>query len=123
GTHLGAWQTGTFPGFTTLSERGTPSWFELHTRDYPTALDFYRSVFGWETDVVSDADEFRYSTMRNADGDDELAGIMDASGFLPAGVASHWSVYWHVDDVDATVAAVETLGGAVVAGIDDTPYG
>ena len=34
----------------------------LTTRDYAAALDFYRNVFGWETDTVSDFDEFRYST-------------------------------------------------------------
>ena len=26
------------------------------------ALDFYRQVFGWQTETVSDTDEFRYST-------------------------------------------------------------
>ena len=80
GAHLGAWQPGTFPGFTVLDEHGAPSWFELHTRDYATALDFYRSVFRWETDMVGDTDEFRYATMRDPSGDGELAGIMDASG-------------------------------------------
>ena len=33
----GAWQPGTFPGFTVLGEHGAPSWFELHTRDYAAA--------------------------------------------------------------------------------------
>lgn len=26
------------------------------------ALDLYRQVFGWQTETVSDTDEFRYST-------------------------------------------------------------
>src|SRR5271163_4903509 len=59
GAHLGAWQAGTFPGFTVLGEHGAPSWFELHTREHATAVDFYRSVFRWETYTVSDTDEFR----------------------------------------------------------------
>ena len=37
GAVLGAWQPGTFPGFTVLGEHGAPSWFELHTRDYAGA--------------------------------------------------------------------------------------
>ena len=123
GAALGAWQAGTFPGFTVLGEAGTPSWFELHTRDHARAVSFYRSVFRWETDTVSDTDEFRYVTMRDPRGEGELAGIMDASAFLPEGVAPSWAVYWHVDDVDDAVARVGALGGAVVTPVEDTPYG
>ncbi|HLM95891.1 MAG TPA: VOC family protein [Acidimicrobiales bacterium] len=123
GADLGAWQPGTFPGFTVLNEHGAPSWFELHTRDHATAVAFYRSVFGWDTDTVGDSDEFRYTTMRDPSGDGELAGIMDASAFLPEGAPAHWSVYWEVDDSDRTVAKVKALGGSVVMDAVDTPYG
>ncbi len=123
GAALGAWQPGTFPGFTVLAEHGSPGWFELHTRDHGAAVSFYRTVFHWSTDDVGDTDEFRYTTMRNPDGEGELAGIMDASGFLPEGVPAHWSVYWEVDDADATVAKATSLGGSVVMGATDTPYG
>ena len=103
---------------------GTPSRFELLTRDFAPAVAFYRTVFGWETDVVSDTDEFRYTTVRGPGGaGHELAGVGDASGFLPEGVPSHWSIYWHVDDVDAALAAVQSLGGSVVRAGEDTPYG
>ena len=123
GAVIGAWQPGTFPGFTTLEVAGTPSWFELFTRDHPAALAFYRGVFGWQFETVGDTDEFHYSVMKNPEGEGELAGVMDASAFLEAGAASHWSVYWHVDDMDAGLAKVEALGGSVVAGRQDTPYG
>src|ERR1700681_1570480 len=123
GAHLGAWQPGTFPGFTVLNEPGAPSWFELHTRDHAAAVAFYRTVFGWDTDAVGDSDDFRYTTMRDPKGEGELAGIMDASAFLPAGVPAHWSVYWEVDDANATVAKVKALGGSVVTDAEDTPYG
>jgi hypothetical protein len=123
GAVLGAWQPGTFPGFTVLGEHGAPSWFELHTRDHAAAVDFYRSVFKWETDVVGDTDEFRYTTMRDPDGGGELAGIMDASGVLPEGVPSTWSVYWEVDDAAEAVARVTALGGSVESDVEDTPYG
>jgi len=123
GAHVGAWQPGTFAGFTVLNEHGAPSWFELHTRDHAAAVSFYRSVFHWETETVGDTDEFRYATMRNPVADGELAGIMDAAAFLPEGVPSHWSVYWEVDDADATVARANSLGGSVVMDANDTPYG
>ncbi len=123
GAEVGAWQPGTFPGFTVLNEPGAPGWFEDFTREHAKAVTFYQSVFGWETDTVSDTDEFRYATMRNPGGEGELAGIMDAAGFLPDGVPSHWSVYWEVDNVDGTVANVIRLGGSVVMEAGDTPYG
>jgi len=123
GAHLGAWQPGTFPGFTVLNEHGAPSWFELHTRDHAAAVTFYRSVFGWDTTTVADSDEFRYTTMRGPGGKGELAGIMDATAFLPEGVPAHWSIYWEVDDADATVVKVKALGGSVVMDAEDSPYG
>jgi hypothetical protein len=123
GAHLGAWQPGTFPGFTVLNEHGAPGWFELHTRDHAASVAFYRSVFGWDTNVVADSDEFRYTTMRDPEGEGDLAGIMDATAFLPEGVPAHWSVYWEVDDADATVAKVKALGGAIAVDAEDTPYG
>jgi len=123
GADLGAWQPGTFPGFTVLNEPGAPSWFELLTRDHATAVDFYRTVFHWETNAVGDTDEFRYTTMRQPGGELELAGIGDARSFLPEGVPAHWSIYWEVDDAEAAVARVTELGGTLVSGVDETPYG
>lgn len=123
GAHLGTWQAGTFPGFTVLGEHGAPSWFELHTRDHAAAVAFYRSAFRWNTETAFDTDEFRYTNMRDPNGEGELAGIMDASAFLPDGVPAHWSIYWEVDGVDAIVAKVKTLGGSLIAGPEDTPYG
>jgi predicted enzyme related to lactoylglutathione lyase len=123
GATIGSWQPGTFPGFTVLGERGTPSWFELAARDHAGAVAFYRAVFGWETTVVGDTDEFRYTTARVASGGDDLAGIMDAAAFLPPGESPSWSVYWEVDDVPASVARVKALGGSVVMDCEVTPYG
>src|SRR5262249_3397133 len=75
---VGIWEPKSHKGFSFASEPGAPSWFELHTRDYDKALDWYRSVFGWKTTAVGDSPEFRYTTV---DGDDALTGVMDASGF------------------------------------------
>ncbi|HEX4082691.1 MAG TPA: VOC family protein [Acidimicrobiales bacterium] len=123
GAAIGAWQPGTFPGFTVIGEPGAPSWFELHTRDFAAATAFYGSVFGWELELIGDSDEFRYAAARVPGSDDEVAGIMDASGFLPDGVGPSWSVYWEVADARASAAQVRELGGSVVDDAQDTPYG
>ena len=121
GAAIGMWQPGTHTGFGRWMEDGTPGWFELHTRGYDEVIPFYQDVFGWETNTEGDGPDFRYTT--EVVGETQYAGIMDASGFLPEGVPSNWSVYFHVDDADAAIAKVVELGGAVVMPAEDTPYG
>jgi predicted enzyme related to lactoylglutathione lyase len=121
GAAIGIWQPGLHKGFGVLGEPGTPGWFELHTRDYDTSVAFYREVFGWDTQTMSGTPDFRYTTL--VEGEAQLAGIMDASGFLPAGVPAHWSIYFMVDSTDAALAKTTELGGAVVTPAEDTPYG
>jgi predicted enzyme related to lactoylglutathione lyase len=59
---FGLWQPAGHDGFALFNEAGAPVYHQLTTSDYAKALDFYRTVFGWATQVVSDTDEFRYST-------------------------------------------------------------
>ncbi len=118
---IGAWQPGTHTGFGLARQDGTPGWFELHTRDYAAAVNFYRDVFGWDTRVMSDTREFRYTVLQ--DGEEMLAGILDAAGALPDGVPAHWQVYFSVDDADAALAKIVELGGSVVRPAEGTPWG
>lgn len=121
GAAIGVWQPGEVQGFGVLAEPGTPAWFELHTRDYDAAVQFYVDVFKWDAHTAVDTPELRYTTY--GEGDGQLAGIMDATAFLPEGVPAHWSVYFQTEDVDASVAKIGELGGSIVMGAMDTPYG
>jgi predicted enzyme related to lactoylglutathione lyase len=121
GAAIGIWKPGQHKGFGVWDEPGTPGWFELHTRDYDKSVAFYRTVFGWDAHTASDTPEFRYTTL--GEGDGQLAGIMDASAFLPDGVPAHWSVYFRVESTDAALARTVELGGAIVLPAEDTPYG
>lgn len=121
GAAIGLWQPGVHQGFGLDSEPGAPCWHELLTRDYAGVLDFYRTVFGWETRTMSDDDSFRYTAM--VVGGDECAGVMDASGFLPEGVPSAWQVYIGVEDTDATLAQAVELGATVLTAAEDSPFG
>lgn len=121
GAAIGIWQPGLHTGFGVLGEPGAPSWFELHTRDYDRSVAFYRDVFRLVSQVVGDEPEMRYTVL--AHGDEQLAGVMDASAFLPQGVPPHWSVYFGVEDADAALARIVELGGAVAEPAMDTPYG
>jgi predicted enzyme related to lactoylglutathione lyase len=121
GAAIGVWQPGTHKGFGVFGENDTPSWFELHTRDYDSSLAFYRNVFRWDTHAVSDTPEFRYSTL--GDGDSMLAGVIDAASFLPEGEPANWKVYFGVADTDAALAKIVELGGSILMAAEDTPYG
>ncbi len=116
GSIVGAWQPNRIKGFEVLGETGAPAWFELHTGNYDATVDFYRGVFGWDAHSMSDSPEFRYTTL--GEGDSALAGIMDDKD-EPSG----WNIYFDVPDVDATLARVTELGGAIVHPAEDTPYG
>jgi predicted enzyme related to lactoylglutathione lyase len=118
---IGAWRPGLHQGFGIFAEPGTPSWFELHTREYDQSVQFYKDVFEWKTQVAGDSPEFRYTTL--GEGEEQLAGIMDASAWMAAGVPGVWSVYFGVADADATLDRIRKLGGAVVQPAEDTPYG
>lgn len=121
GALVGAWQPGNQKGFEVTGETGTPSWFELHTRDYDKAVSFYRDVFKWDTHTASDTDEFRYTTL--GEGDNQLAGIMDDTVFSGDEDPAHWAIYFQVEDADATLEKVVELGGKVIQPAEDTPYG
>lgn len=121
GAAIGAWQFGEMKGYEVAAESGAPAWHELLAKDYESAVSFYQSVFGWETAVMSDTPEFRYTTL--GAGDDAKAGIMDAAGFLPEQVPSMWSVYFAVDNTDATVEQATALGATVMEAAEDTPFG
>ncbi len=116
---IGAWQPGRHKGFAVHREPGTPTWFELHTREYDASVRFYRDVFNWDAHAMSDTPEFRYTTL--GEGDAALAGIMDVTAFLPADVPAHWQIYFGVEDTDAALVNVVELGGKVVLAAEDTP--
>ena len=121
GAAIGLWQPGTHHGYGLVAEAGAPVWHELHTRDYAASVAFYETVFGWQTTVMSDTDDFRYT---NAEIDGQpYAGVLDAHDFLPEGMPASWQIYLGCADVDETLAAVERLGGTVRQPAEDSPYG
>ena len=121
GAPISAWQPQMHQGFGVVAEFRAPAWFELHTRNYEDAVTFYREAFGWETETVSDVPGFRYTVAKS--GEEQIAGVMDASDFLPEGAPAQWSIYFAVEDIHATIAKAVELGATVLEPAEDTPYG
>ncbi|OWY60809.1 hypothetical protein B7486_67170, partial [cyanobacterium TDX16] len=90
------------------------------TRSFGQDTAFYAEVFGSPITSVSDEAAFRYSVI--TEGEEQLAGIMDASIFPPE-APEGWSVYFGTDHAADTCARLQELGGQVTLGPDDTPYG
>jgi predicted enzyme related to lactoylglutathione lyase len=98
-------------------EHGVFSWNELLTTDVPAAKAFYRKALGWELEDLNGGG-MTYTIVKQ--GEREVGGIMavpnEAQGMPPA-----WGSYVTVDDVDARVARVESLGGKVLTAPRDIP--
>ncbi len=118
---IGLWEFGGHTGFQAHDVNGAAAWHELQSKDYAADVRFYADVFGLQTSVMSDTDEFRYTNL--VVGEKELAGIMDAAAVLPHEVPSSWHVYFQTDDVDAVIAKALALGATIIYPAEDSPYG
>ena len=100
-----------------FKQHGAFSWFELMTTDTNGAKKFYTSLFGWETEDMNMGD-MNYTVWNVAK--EGVGGLMSlppqAEGQPPS-----WGVYVTVDDVDATAAKAEELGGKVLVPPTDIP--
>jgi len=86
---------------------------ELSARDRSEAAKFYSEVFGWET---QDMPEMNYTTFDTGEG--------PGGGFNPVGKqikAGDVFVYIGTDDIEATLAKIEALGGKTVIPKSEIP--
>ncbi len=110
GAVFGIWQPGTFVGAEIVKESNAVVWNELNTRDPEAAKSFYGDVFDWGFEER----EFETGTYTSIKvGEDSIGGMIDITGRAPDEVPAHWLVYFAVEDVDATVAKANGLGGGV----------
>lgn len=122
GALIGLWHGNEVDGFVFSGKPATPAWFELMTQDYDTASKFYTDVFGADLVPMPAGDSgFRYAT--NGPQETGTYGICDAAGVVPAEVGSYWRTYFIVDGCDAAVARVKELGGSLLDGPEDSPFG
>ncbi|MEO7588127.1 MAG: VOC family protein [Arachnia sp.] len=121
GAHLGLWE-GERIRMEARDKPGALTWWELMTGDYDAARTFYGDVFGIDIHPLGvQSQPFQYSTFGQGDG--MLAGMCDASTIVGDGLPSYWRVYVQVADVDANVEKVRDLGGQLLDGPVDSPFG
>lgn len=79
---------------------------EFSAKDLEAMGNFYRDLFGWE---IVQIPEMNYATFET--GDNTGGGFNPVSDTNPAGTVL---VYIGTDDIDASLAKAESLGGKVV---------
>jgi len=114
GAEISLWQPRDIIGTERANEPGTPCWNELLTTDLDAAAAFYTAVLGveWEQQDMGGEPYWLLKSEGRP-----VAGAMVPAQQMPA----QWSVYLNVDDVDATVARAEELGGKQLMPAFDVP--
>jgi predicted enzyme related to lactoylglutathione lyase len=106
-------------GVGVLGEPGSVLWVELATRDLARAEAFYSAVLGWGA-TPFDAGPMTYRVLSAPGAVGDFGGMVQMDEQWE-GVPSHWSLYLHVTDVDATVARAVELGGSCCVAAFDVP--
>ena len=89
--------------------------FEVPFDDADRAREFYREVFGWQIQPMPEMDYNMVSTGPVSD-----QGMPSEAGYIGGGMMQRQAPYTspvltlEVDDIDATIVAVEKQGGAAV---------
>ncbi len=121
GASVGMWQDGGFAGYQFTGGPGTPVWFELMSMDFAASAKFYAEVFDFDITPMDGDEDSGYAT--NVPIDRASSGICAASAWFPACTTSFWRVYFGVTDADRTVAQITEMGGQLLDGPMDSPFG
>jgi predicted enzyme related to lactoylglutathione lyase len=95
-------------------------WYELMTPDPDGSKSFYDAVAGWDIEPEPSG-EMDYRMIRRSDGGN-AGGVMRLTPDMEQhGAKPTWLGYISVDDVDASVAAIEKAGGKTFVAAFDIP--
>ena len=116
GAVLSVWQAKENIGAGLVNAVGALTWNDLVTPDVEASAAFYSALFGWQITEVEGSDG-QYWSITN--------GGRINGGMLPIIEGGHpaWNLYFACEDVDATVARANELGGETFMGPMDVPNG
>jgi uncharacterized protein len=115
GVFISCWQPNAHIGAQLVNEPGTFTWNELASSDLAEARNFYASVFGWEVQGDPGSDTAAIFAV----GGKAICGAHAAGADEPPA----WSVWFSVEDCDASAAKVTGLGGSVLMPPTDMDFG
>ncbi len=113
GSFVSVWQPRAHIGAQLVNVHGTFAWNELATTNLVHAREFYETVFAWG---VGESPE--NGAIFTVGGEMVCGAHVAEAGEFPA-----WSVWFAVDDCDASAAKVTELGGSIMMPPSDMPFG
>jgi uncharacterized protein len=119
GAFLSAWEPRGSIGARLVNAPGAFTWADLITPDPEAAARFYGDWLGWTVEEIPEAQGYRI--VRN--GDRSNGGMMPLRPEMGPDVPPHWQPYFGTEDLDATLARVEELGGLKLFGPMSVPSG
>ena len=106
------WQRKDHKGADVMFEHGSFTWAQLVTRNHSVSTSFYSQLLGLDIDS-GPAPGGGYNDVLML-GNEPVVGIMDMPDELTSKVMpNHWIIYFHTNDVDATVDLVIVNGGTL----------
>ncbi|WP_155378488.1 VOC family protein [Cellulomonas sp. JZ18] len=120
GAVVGLHQPGAHTGWDVTDEPGAFVWAEQMSHRPDLSRRFYTDLFGYEQTDMS-APDFTYTSL--AVGGTPAVGVGGYGAGVGADVPAAWTWYVAVTDAEEAARRVPEVGGAVVSGPEDTPYG
>ncbi|MGW1893823.1 VOC family protein [Streptomyces sp. NPDC002004] len=120
GADFAVWQPAAVRGLGKASESNALVWAELHSKDPAAAMSFYRSLFGWRSQVM-EMPGMSYTVLSTAEGDQEDASFGGLVGLQDPAEKTRWMPYFAVDDADDIAAKAQSGGGTVLMPASDVP--
>jgi uncharacterized protein len=121
GAFISGWQPKSMAGGVMAGTPGGYGWAELSARGLDKAVAFYTAAFGWGTKTTPMGESGPYTEFLV--GEDSIAGALEMSPMVPAGVPSYWMVYFAVADVDASFKKAIEGGAREMVAPRDYPGG
>jgi uncharacterized protein len=108
------WEPRAHIGAGLVNARGALVWNELASPDPDASSAFYGALFGWTIEAREGTPLGTYLGIKN--GEANNGGMRTLA---PPGTPPHWLVYFGVEDVDAALEQVGSLGGSTLLGATD----
>ncbi len=112
GAAFSLWQPLAHAGSGLKSEPGSFCWNELISTDTDAANAFYTALFGWTSHNSPGGPPGGYTEFHQ--NGQPFGGMLAKNEMMPPEMPSVWSVYFAVEDCDASVAKAIELGGSQI---------
>src|ERR1700733_11907160 len=94
-----------------MPKPGEFCWNELMTSDVPKAKQFYKTLFGWDSED-HDMGAMTYTMFKL--GDKPIGGMLQTPAEKEGQIPPHWMSYVLVTDLEKTIEKAQSLGAVLV---------